>query len=306
MKIVVTGGAGYVGNLLSQALLNDGHEVTIVDNFLYGYESILNFISHPKIKIVKTDIRLNERSYLKGQDVVCHLAGLSGYPACESNPNSAQLINVEATREIVNQLAPEQLLIFASSTSLYENTGIVCTEDMDLNPQGGLYGITKREGEKICLERENSISLRWATVFGVSARMRSGLILNDFVQKAIQDRALVVFSGHSKRTFMHVTDSVRGYQFALKNADKMRGQIFNMGSARLNYSKLNLANMIREQVEYDIIESSLADSDIRDFVISFDKAKALGFDCEISIEDGVNELIKLYSFYDPHSFVKPI
>ena len=131
-------------------------------------------------------------------------------------------------------------------------------------------------------------------------------MLNDFVQKAIQERALVIFSGHSKRTFMHVNDSVKGYQFALKNADKMRGQIFNMGSARLNYSKLDLANMIREQVEYDIIESSLADSDIRNFVISFDKAKALGFDCEISIEDGINELIKLYRFYDPHSFVKPI
>lgn len=306
MKIVVTGGAGYVGNLLCQALLDSNHEVTLVDNFLYGYESVLNFVGHAKLTVVKTDIRDSQRSYLKGQDVVFHLAGLSGYPACEANPNSAQLINVEATREIAEELDPGQLLVFASSTSIYENKGVVCTEEMDIVPQGGLYGVTKYEGEKICMQRENSISLRWATVFGVSARMRAGLMLNDFVQKAIQERALVIFSGHSKRTFMHVLDSVMGYQFALDHVDEMRGQIFNMGSNRLNYTKMELAQMIRKRVEYDIIESSLSDQDIRNFTISFDKAKALGYDCEISVEQGIDELVKLYRFYNPNSFVKPI
>lgn len=306
MKILVTGGAGYVGSLLCQDLLADGHDVTVVDNFLYGYEPLLNFVGHPRLAVVKRDVRDPDRSYLDGQDVVFHLAALSGYPACESNPNSAQLINVEATRDLERAMAPGQWLIFASTTSIYENKGIVCTEDMDLNPQGGLYGITKYEAEKSVMQRDNAISLRWATVFGVSPRMRAGLILNDFVQKAVQERALVVFSGRSKRTFMHVRDSVRGYRFALDNAETMRGEIVNMGSARLNYAKLELAAMIRERLDFDIIESKLADKDIRDFVISFAKAEALGYDCEISVEDGIDELIKLYRFYDPNSFVRPI
>lgn len=306
MKALVTGGAGYVGNLLCQALLDAGHEVTLVDNFLYGYDAVLSFVGHPKLNVVKRDIRDADRCYLKGQDVVFHLAGLSGYPACESNPNSAQLINVDATRSLAEEMAPSQLLVYASTTSIYENKGIVCTEDMALNPQGGLYGITKYAAEKICMERENSISLRWATVFGISPRMRAGLILNDFVQKAVQERVLVIFSGHSKRTFMHVRDSVKGYVFALENADKMARQIFNMGSARLNYSKLDLAEMIKKRVDFDVIESRLADNDIRDFVISFDKAQALGFDCDISVEAGIDELVKLYSFYNPNSFVRPI
>ena len=255
---------------------------------------------------MRRDIRDPDRSYLKGQDVVFHLAALSGYPACESNPNSAQLINVDATYDLAGEMAPDQLLIYASTTSIYENTGTVCTEDMALEPQAGLYGITKYEAEKICMERENSISLRWATVFGVSPRMRAGLILNDFVQKAVQERALVIFSGRSKRSFMHVRDSVKGYLFALDHAEQMAGQVFNMGSDLLNYSKLDLADMIRQRVEFDIIESRLADKDIRDFMISFDKAQAIGFGCDISVEAGIDELIKLYSFYDPNSFVKPI
>jgi nucleoside-diphosphate-sugar epimerase len=306
MRTLVTGGAGYVGNLLCRALLEAGHEVIAMDNFLYGYESILALVPYEKFKILKQDIRLNDYSYLKGVDAVFHLAGLSGYPACESNPNSAQLINVDATRQLAKNMAPGQLLMFASTTSLYEDAGSVCDEATKLQPHGGLYSITKYAAEQFVMERENSISLRWATVFGVSSRMRAGLILNDFVEKAVHEGTLVLYSAHSKRTFMHVRDSVRGYLFALDNADRMRGQIFNMGSAKLNYSKLDLANAIKRYVKFEVIESSLGDKDVRNFIISFDKVAALGYDCNITIDEGVVELIKLYRFYDPNSFVRPI
>jgi nucleoside-diphosphate-sugar epimerase len=306
MKTLVTGGAGYVGNLLCKALLEAGHEVTAMDNFMYGYESVLSLVPYEKFRILKRDIRANDLSYLKDIDIVFHLAGLSGYPACEANPNSAQLINVDATRQLAANMAPSQLLVFASTTSLYEDAGSVCTEDTKLEPHGGLYSITKFAAEKYVMERPNSISLRWATVFGVSSRMRAGLILNDFVERAVHEGTLVLYSARSKRTFMHVSDSVRGYIFSLNNMDRMRGQIYNMGSGRLNYSKLELANAIKRHVKFEIIESELGDKDVRNFIISFDKVRSLGFDCEISIDDGIVELVKLYRFYDPNSFVRPI
>lgn len=306
MKILVTGGAGYVGNLLCGALLERDHEVTIVDNFLYGYDSVLHFARNPKLHIIKTDIRDRDRSYLKDKDVVLHLASISGYPACEANPNSAHLINVQATREISESLSKNQLLVYASTTSLYGAHGDVCPEDGPIDTAANLYSATKYEGEKSVMQRENSISLRWATVFGVSARMRAGLLMNDFVQKAVQEGTLVIYSGHSKRSFLHVRDSVKGYLFALDHVERMTGQIYNMGDKRLNHSKMELAMMIKEHLDYEIIESGLSDEDIRDYVVSYDKVAALGYGGEISVAEGIAELVKLYRFYTPDSFIRPI
>lgn len=307
MKILVTGGAGYVGNLLCEALLEGGHEVTIVDNFLYGYDSVLHFVRNPKLEIVKKDIRDQDRSYLKDKDVIFHLASISGYPACEANPNSAHLINVQATREISEALSKNQLLVYASTTSLYGSHGEVCPEDGPIDiTTANLYSATKYEGEKSVMQRENSISLRWATVFGVSPRMRAGLLLNDFVQKAVQEGTLVIYSGRSRRSFLHVRDSVKGYLFALERVERMRGQVYNMGDKRLNHSKMELAMMIKEHLDYEIIESALSDKDIRDFVVSYDKVAALGYGCEISANEGIAELVKLYRFYTPESFIRPI
>lgn len=306
MKILVTGGAGYVGNLLCKALLDAGHEVTIVDNFLYGYDSVLHLIRNPRFEVIKRDIRDHDRFYLKDAEVIFHLAAISGYPACEANPNSAHLINVQATQEICESLGKDQLMIYASTTSIYGNQGKVCVEDGPVDTTGNLYSLTKHQGEQFVLQRDNAISLRWATVFGVSPRMRAGLLMNDFVEKAVKERTLVIYSGHSKRSFMHVWDSVQGYVFALDHADDMRGQIFNMGDERLNYSKLDLAEMIKKHLDYEIINSNLSDTDIRDFIISYDKAAALGYRCEITVEEGISELVKLYEFYTPNSFIRPI
>ena len=305
MNALITGGAGYVGNLLAKALLEQGHHVTVLDNFMFGYDSILHIVDHPHLRVLKQDVRNSDMAYLAGHDVVFHLAAISGYPACEANPHSAQLINVDATQRIVRHLSPDQLIVYASTTSLYGANGEVSTEDTPVSP-ASLYGSTKYAAEQIVMEHPRAIALRWATVFGVSPRMRAGLMVNDFVEKAVHERALVLFQADSERTFMHIQDSVRGYLFALEHAEAMNGKVYNMGSERLDLSKRQLAERIRRSVEFEIIEAGAPDQDVRNFHVSFDRAKALGFDCEVELDAGLAELIKLYRFYDPNSFIKPI
>jgi nucleoside-diphosphate-sugar epimerase len=305
MNALITGGAGYVGNLLAKALLEQGHHVTVLDNFMFGYDSILHIVDHPQLSVLKQDIRHSDMTYLAGHEVVFHLAAISGYPACEANPHSAQLINVDATQRIVANLAPDQLIIYASTTSLYGADGERSTEQTEVRPTS-LYGSTKYAAEKIVMAHGRAIALRWATVFGVSPRMRAGLMVNDFVEKAVHERALVLFQADSKRTFMHIRDSVPAYLFALEHAKVMTGNVYNMGSPRLNLSKRQLAEMIRKRIDFEIIEAEASDQDVRNFEVSFDRAKALGFDCQIEMDFGLAELIKLYRFYDPNSFIRPI
>jgi nucleoside-diphosphate-sugar epimerase len=305
MKMLITGGAGYTGVPLCKALLDAGHHVTIVDNFLFGYDSILHLVAHPRLEIIKADIRSEDRYYLRGQDFVFHLAAISGYPACEASPHSAKFINLNATVAIAEALAKEQILVFASTTSFYGSSGQLSSEDSPVDPVS-LYGVTKRDAEAAVMQRKNSISLRWATVFGTSARTRSGLLVNDFVEKAVQERTIVLYDADSRRTFMHVDDLVRGYLFAVEQATNMVGSVFNMGSEKLNYTKREIAAVVQSVCPCDVIEARLGDTDIRNFLVSFSRAKALGFDCEKTLEDGVLELAKLFRFYTPHSFIKPI
>ncbi|MFQ5633305.1 MAG: NAD-dependent epimerase/dehydratase family protein, partial [bacterium] len=279
MKILVTGGAGYKGVPLVQALLEQGHKVTIVDNFMFGYEPVFHILSHPNLEIIKTDVRNEDKSYLKDKDAIFHLAAISGYPECDANPNSAILINFEATRHIAEQLSKDQLLIFASTTSLYGSSGAVSDEKTEVNPVS-LYGVTKHKAENAILQRENSISLRWPTVFGVSPRMRVGLIVNDFVCKAVHEGNVVLYSGESIRTFMHIKDIVKGYMFALDHADQMHGQIFNMGSEDLNYSKREIAEHIRRNISFEIIDSKIGDKDVRHYYVSYAKCQALDYNCQ--------------------------
>jgi len=305
MKVLVTGGAGYTGTPLCAALLAAGHHVTLVDNFVFGFESILHLVTHPRLRIVKTDIRNEDRSYLRDQDVVFHLAAISGYPACEANPHSAKLINVDATRAIAEALSPDQALIFASTTSFYGSSGQLSTEET-APAAVSLYGVTKQDGEGIVMARAHSVALRWATVFGVSPRMRAGLLVNDFVAHAVQDRTIVLYDADSRRTFIHVDDIVRGYMFCLDHLEQMYGRIFNMGTERLNYTKREIATLIASKVKCDIVESNLGDTDIRNFTVSFDRVAEIGFDCENTLEAGIDDLIKLYRFFTPNSFIKPM
>ena len=305
MNILVTGGAGYCGVPLCERLLALGHHVTLVDNFMFGYEPILHLVANKNLEIIKRDIRHEDISYLKGQDAIFYLAGISGYPACEANPHSAKLINVTATVRMAKSLSPGQLLVFPSTTSFYGSSGALSSEETRPSPVS-LYGITKWEAEQVIMERANSISLRWATVFGISPRMRAGLLVNDFVEKAVQEKTIVLYDADSRRTFMSLGDVVRGYLFALEHQDAMAGGVFNMGSARLNFTKREVAETIRKVCPCEVINAQIGDSDIRNFLVNFEKVKKLGFDCVDSLEDGVMELAKLYRFYTPNSFIRPI
>lgn len=296
MRILITGGAGYCGVPLAAALLAAGHRVTIADNFMHGFAPVLHLASNPSIEIVRADIRDERLDCIAGKDVVFHLAGISGYPACEANPGGARLINIDGTRNLCRQLAPGQLLINASTTSFYGASRSECRETDEIRP-ANLYGESKKAAEDICMQRENSISLRWATVFGVSPRMRDDLMVNDFVRRAIRERVLVLYDPDSTRTFIHIADSVLGYLLAMSNPD-MIGNVYNMGSERLNYSKRQIAQAVAANVPCEIIVAQTGDKDVRDFLVQFDRARAAGFRCKHTLGDGISDLVKLYRFYD--------
>lgn len=297
MKILITGGAGYKGILLTEKLLNLGYEVTILDNFMYGYESVLHLVKNKNLKILKFDIRNITESIVKNYDVIYHLAGISGMPACASNPSSAESINVTATKNLVDFKSNNQLLINASTTSLYGNfNGEIAYEESEITPVS-IYGKTKYEAEKIVQDKENTVSLRFATVFGVSPKMRNDLMVNDFVYKSITERNIVVFCGHSKRTFIHIDDVIDSYVFTLENFEKTKNQVFNVGDMELNFSKIEIANSIRKEINFEIIDSSLPDLDARNFQVSFDKINNLGFRTKLNLNDGIIHLKTLYNFY---------
>jgi len=302
MKVLITGGGGYKGVKIAEALLVRGCEVTILDTFYFGYAPVLHIASHPRLTIIRKDVREDLTTVLAGHDVVIHLAGLSGFPACVANPGVALAVNVDATAQLVKKLGKDQLLIFASTTAMYEVAPNGEVDETTAVSPNGLYTKTKKEGENICLNgHANTISLRLATIMGVAPRMRNNLLVNEFVLRAISERSLVLYDANAKRTFMHIDDCVRGYMLAIDERQKMCGGIYNVGSRHLNFSKQQIADAIKAQAPCDIINSKLADNDSRNFTVSFAKIEALGFECRIGLEETIRELVKLYRFYRPRT-----
>jgi nucleoside-diphosphate-sugar epimerase len=271
---------------------------------MYGYEPVMHLATNKNLEILRHDIR-NGIPGMKDYDVIFHLAGISGFPACASNPHSAQLINVEATRQIAADLAPGQMLINASTTSMYGKSGEPCSEDTPVDPVS-TYAQTKHAAEEILHDKPNVISLRFATVFGFSTRMRMDLMVNDFVYKAVKEKVIVLFDSFAKRTFIHVEDAADCYIFAMSNFDRMRGRIFNAGGNSLNFSKEEIAEKIRKKVDFSIINSDVKDKDLRHFIVNFDKIENLGFKPTRTVEDGIEELTRIYSFYEYFSHYKTI
>lgn len=304
MKILVTGGAGYKGTVLTRKLLENGYCVTLLDNFMYGYEPVMHLATNRNLEIVKHDIR-NGIPGMKDYDVIFHLAGISGFPACASNPHSAQLINVEATRQIATDLAPGQMLINASTTSLYGKSGEPCDENTPVDPVS-TYAMTKLAAEQILHDKPNVISLRFATVFGFSTRMRMDLMINDFVYKAVKEKVIVLFDSFAKRTFIHVEDAADCYIFAMDNFDRMKGGVYNAGGNSLNFSKDEIAAKIKEKVDFSVVNSELKDKDLRHFIVNFDKIGKLGFRPSRTVEYGIDELIRVYGFYEYYSHYRTI
>lgn len=298
-NILVTGGAGYIGSILVPELLSKGYKVTVLDNFMYRQNSLLECCACDNFEVIKADAR--DESVLKPilakVDYIIPLAALVGAPICSRDKIAAVSTNRDAVASIVKLASKEQRIIIPTTNSGYGigQKGVYCTEDTPLNPIT-LYGKVKMEAEKIVLDRGNSISFRLATVFGISPRMRIDLLVNDFTYRAVKDKFVVVFEGHFKRNYIHVRDVTRAFLHAINNFDKMKNEPYNAGLSEANLSKLDLCAKIKEQVvDFIYLESPVGeDPDKRDYIVSNEKIEKTGFKPAYSLEMGIKELIKGY------------
>lgn len=292
MKILVTGGAGYIGCMLVPLLLQRQYKVTVYDNFAWGVKPILHFITHPGLEIISGDVRDTDKiqKAVKESDLVVHLAAIVGYPACAADQARAKTTNVDGTRNIVKAL-DNRHMIFASTGSTYGKVDGICTEDTPIDPLT-LYGSTKWEAEKMITDA-GGVALRFATVFGVSPRLRLDLLVNDFVYQALHQKQIVMYEGHFRRTFLHVRDAVRSYLTAIDYYEKMKGQAFNVGDNALNYTKKQIAVQVKQHIDFYLHEADVGeDFDKRDYEVSYDKINKFGFKAEVTLDQGVQELIK--------------
>jgi nucleoside-diphosphate-sugar epimerase len=297
--VLVTGGSGYLGSILSERLLQGGYHVTVVDNLMYGQNSLFHLCAHPEFEFELGDVRdegLMSRLVAKA-DVVIPLAAIVGAPACDRDPWLAKGVNLEAIK-LVNRLrSPQQLVVYPTTNSGYgTQTGeVFCTEETPLQPIS-LYGQTKAEAEDELLESPNAITLRLATVFGMSPRMRLDLLVNDFVHKAITDRYIVIFEKDFKRNYVHVRDVADCFAHCIENSTRMIGRPYNVGLDAANLSKEELALKVKAYVPaFDITFSEVGqDPDKRNYIVSNERLREAGFEAKRSIDEGIRELLKGY------------
>ena len=299
-NILVTGGAGYLGSVLVRQLLKLGHKVTVLDNFMFGPNSLLDCCHYDSFEVVRGDARDKTllQELIRDKDIVIPLAALVGAPLCKRDRIGAETTNTGAIKTLTEILSREQRIIIPVTNSGYGigQKGTYCTEQTPLNPVS-FYGKTKVEAEKIALDRDNSISLRLATVFGASPRMRIDLLVNDFTYRAVKDGFIVIFEGHFKRNYIHIRDAAKAFIHVIDNFDTMKGEPYNVGLSDANISKLELCVKIKEQVpDFVFIEASVGeDPDKRDYIVSNEKIEKTGFSPDYSLEMGITELIKSYT-----------
>ena len=299
-KILVTGGAGYIGTSLVPKLLRAGHEVTVFDNLMVGGNQLLPFVRYDNFKFVRGDIRHKEelKNVVEGKDIIIHLAALVGFPVCRMNPQMAQEINVDGTVNLIESCTDDQVVFYGSTGSNYGAVTDICTEETPLHPLS-LYGETKTKAEQLLMKRDNTIAYRFATAFGVSPRFRLDLLINDFSYKCIKDGYLVVYEKNYMRTFIHVSDIAECFVFGIDNMDKMMGNVFNVGDDNMNHSKEEVCNMIGAKtgafIHYEEIGE---DADKRNYVVSYDKISNLGFRTTVTVEEGIDEVTEALKVTD--------
>ena len=307
MKILVTGGAGYLGSILVPALLNEGHSVVVLDNFMYNQTSLLDCCFDKNFTVVRADARDRTlmKRLLKDADAIFPLACLTGAPLCERDPLGAQTIIFDAVKMILDLRSKDQMIIFPTTNSGYGvgEKGKFCTEKTPLRPVS-LYGQLKVKIEKELLDTGQSITLRLATAFGISPRMRLDLLVNDFTYRAVYDRFLVLFEGHFKRNYIHVRDVAKAFIHSLNHFDKMKNEPYNVGLSDANLSKIELCAEIKKYVpEFYFVESKIGkDPDKRDYIVSNEKIEKTGFKPDVSMSMGIKELVKGYQIIKRNQF----
>lgn len=298
--ILITGGAGYIGSVLVPELLQRGHNVTVLDNFLYRQASLIDCCKYKNFTVVNGDARDEEtlKKVLDGKDFIFPLAALVGFPVCDKDKTAATTTNLGAVESLIKLREKGQKIVFPCTNSGYglgqgQN---YCTEESPIDPIS-LYGKTKMAAEKAVLDAGDSLTFRFATLFGASPRMRTDLLVNDFVYRAVFDRTAVIFEGHFMRNYLHVRDAARAFMFAMENFDKMQGRQYNCGLSDANLSKIELCEKIKEHVpQFMYIEAPVGtDPDKRNYLVSNARIESMGYRPAYGLDDGIEELIKVYS-----------
>jgi nucleoside-diphosphate-sugar epimerase len=299
LRVLVTGGAGYLGSILCEHLLDAGHHVTVLDKLLYGQQSLFHLCANDRFNFVVGDARDEQGvgKLVKDADVLIPLAAVVGAPACDLDPWLAKSVNFDAIVMLNKLRSPRQLVVYPNTNSGYgTKTGdVYCTEETPLEPIT-LYGRTKVEAEQALLASPNAIALRLATVFGTSPRMRIDLLVNHFVYAAVTDGYVVIFEKDFKRNYIHIRDVAGAFMHAIDNSAKMTGRAYNAGLDAANLSKAELATKIKQHVPRFHIQYSEvgSDPDKRNYIVSNQRLREAGFEAKRSLDEGIVELLKAY------------
>ena len=307
LKILVTGGAGYIGSILVPELLTQGYAVTVLDSLMHGQNPLLDCCANPGFDFIKGDI-CDEGlmlEFIPQFDVIIPLAAIVGAPASKINPSVTRLVNYDAHMNIVRQTAPSQMVIFPTTNSGYGigEKDAYCTEESPLRPISE-YGRMKVDVEKAFLDKGNAVTYRLATVFGMSPRMRMDLLVNDFTYRAYKDRFIILFEEHFRRNYIHIRDVAKAFIFGIDNYNKMKGEPFNAGLSSANLTKRQLCEKIKEYVPEFYIHSAPVgeDPDKRDYIVSNEKLESLDWKPDYTLDMGIVELLKGYKILKPNKF----
>jgi nucleoside-diphosphate-sugar epimerase len=305
MKILITGGAGYLGSVITQKLLENGYEVVVLDKLIFNQLSLISHASNPNFKFVYGDVRDVDllKKLVNECDTIIPLAAIVGFPACDADPKLAYEVNFEQIRNIVDWISgTDKKILYPNTNSGYGvgEDGVYCDETSPLNPIS-VYGKTKVDAEKYILDNTNGICFRLATVFGVSSRMRVDLLVNDFTYKAITDKYIVVFERNFKRNFIHIKDVASAFIFMIENYDKYKGEVFNVGLSDANLSKKELLEKIQTYVkDFAVVyDDYYEDPDKRDYIVSNEKIEGTGWKPVWNLDNGITELIHAYKMIVP-------